>query len=61
MPEFLSVLSTVFNALFIVSAITFGISLAVKTLLIQTVKKVNKESSKNFVNGILASVVKEME
>lgn len=48
MPEFLSVLSTVFNVLFIVSAITFGISLAVKTLLIQTVKKINKESSKNF-------------
>lgn len=48
MPEFLSVLSTVFNVLFIISAITFGISIAVKTLLIQTVKKINKESSKNF-------------
>ena len=48
MSEFLSVLSTVFNALFIISAITFGISLAVKTLLIQTVKKINAESSKNF-------------
>ena len=48
MNEFLIVLSNVFNVLFIVSAVTFGISLAVKTLLIGTVKKINKESSKNF-------------
>lgn len=48
MADFLSSLSSVINVLFIVSAIAFGVSLAVKTLLIQTVKKINKESSKNF-------------
>ena len=48
MNDFLVVLSNIFNVLFIISAVTFGVSLAVKTLLIETVKKINKESSKNF-------------
>lgn len=48
MNEFLVGLSSVFNVIFIVSAVTFGISLAVKTLLIETVKKIDKESCKNF-------------
>ena len=48
MLNFLTVLSNVLYVFFIVSAITFGISLAVKTLLIKTVKKINKESDKNF-------------
>ena len=48
MQAFLYGLSTFINVLFIVSAVTFGISLAVKTLLIKTVKNINEESYKNF-------------
>lgn len=48
MDKFIIVLSSVFNALFILSAVAFGISLAVKSLLIKTVKNIDKESSINF-------------
>ena len=43
MDKFIIVLSSVFNALFILSAVAFGISLAVKSLLIKTVKNIDKE------------------
>ncbi len=48
MREVLSVISSVSYVFFVISAITFGISLAVKSLLIKTVKKINRESDKNF-------------
>ena len=48
MREFLEIFSSVSYIFFIVSAVTFGISLAVKTLVISTIKKVNTESNKNF-------------
>ncbi len=50
MDKILLALSNVFNLLFIISAVTFGVSLAVKTMLIKTVKKINQESSINFDN-----------
>ena len=48
MREFLEVFSTVSYIFFIVSAITFGVSLAAKTLVVSTIKKINNESDKNF-------------
>lgn len=48
MQEFLSSISSILNVLFIVSAVTFGVSFAVKILLIKTVKNINEESYKNF-------------
>lgn len=48
MREFLEVFSTVSYIFFIISAVTFGVSLAVKTLVTSTIKKLNAESDKNF-------------
>lgn len=48
MLDFLQVVSNVAYVFFIISAIVFGISFAVKFLIINTVKKVNAESVKNF-------------
>ncbi len=48
MQEFIFIITSIINVLFVISAVTFGISLAVKTLLIKTVKNINEESYKNF-------------
>lgn len=48
MKEFLEVFSSVSYVLFIVSSIMLGVSFAVKTLVVSTIKKINAESSKNF-------------
>ena len=50
MREFLLVVSDVAYVFFVISAIVFGVSVAVKLLLIKTVKKISRESDKNFDN-----------
>ncbi|MBR6737821.1 MAG: hypothetical protein IKL82_05615 [Clostridia bacterium] len=48
MNEIIKIISDVLYVIFILSSVTFGVSLAVRTLLVKTVKSVVKESDKNF-------------
>ena len=52
MIEFLTVLSDILFVFLIVSSVVFGLSFAVKIYLLKTVKKVIRESDKNFDNCV---------